>query len=165
MGEYRFKVSSLLQEVTGATRHYELNDPRLNLDDKLVVKPVQGRLRLTRTIKGVLADADVHGGVELECGRCLTTFNYAVEFPFSEEFYQTVVVTTAAALPPPEEPDVFLIDELHMLDLEPALREYALLNLPMLPLCKPDCKGSAHSAAPISTRPRATAQLMWLMSV
>lgn len=141
MFEYRFKVSSLLQEVTGATRDYELNDERLDLGEGLVVQPVQGDVRLTRTLKGVLADVDPHGIVNLECGRCLTLMEQPLSFPFSEEFYQTVVVTTGAPLDRPEEPDVFLINELHMLDLEPAMREYALISLPMLPLCNADCKG------------------------
>ncbi len=141
MFEYRFNVSTLLQEPTGATRHYELNDERLDLGDGLVVKPVLGPVHFTRTINGVLADVEPHGIVNLECARCLTPVDQELRFPFSEEFYQTVVVTNGAALPPPEEPDVFLIDELHKLDLEPAMREYALLELPMLPLCKDDCRG------------------------
>lgn len=141
MSEYRFNVSTLLQQPTGAIRQYDLDDERLDLDDGLMVAPVKGHLRLTRTLKGVLADADLHGPVELECGRCLTTLSQDIPFSFSEEFYQTVVVHTGAHLERPEDPDVFLIDGLHMLDLEPALREYALLNLPMLPLCKTDCLG------------------------
>lgn len=141
MFEYRFNVATLLQEPTGATRHYELNDERLDLGDGLVVKPVQGEVHLTRTLKGVLADADPFGTVNLECGRCLTPVAQPLSFPFSEEFYQTVVVTTGAPLERPDEPDVFLINELHMLDLELAMREYALVSLPMLPLCKDDCLG------------------------
>lgn len=141
MYEYRFKVSTLLQEPTGATRHHELDDERLDLGDGLVVKPVKGQVDLTRTAKGVLADVDPYGSVNLECARCLTAFEQPLHFPFSEEYYQTVVVTTGAPLERPDDPDVFLIDELHMLDLELAMREYALLNLPMLPLCKEDCKG------------------------
>jgi uncharacterized protein len=68
-------------------------------------------------------------------------FSAEVAFPFGEEYYQTVAVNTGAALPKPEEPDVFLIDETHKLDLADAMREYALLALPMLPLCREDCKG------------------------
>ena len=141
MAEYKFNVAQLLQEPTGATRRYELDDEQLDLEDGRRVRPIKGNVRLTRTQNGVLADANVWGEIQIECGRCLTEVTQPLEFPFSEEYYQTVVVNTGAALPKPEEPDVFLIDETHKLDLGEAMREYALLSVPMLPLCREDCKG------------------------
>lgn len=141
MSEFRFNVAQLLQEPVGATRRYELDDQKLDLGDDLFLRPVQGHVRLTRTQKGVLANADIHGKIQLECGRCLAELSQPLDFPFSEEFYQTVAVNTGAALPKPEEPDVFLIDETHKLDLGDAMREYALLNVPMTPLCQSDCRG------------------------
>ena len=141
MSEFRFNVSQLLQEPVGSIRRYELDDEQLDLGDDRYVRPIKGHLRLTRTEKGVLADADVHGDLLVECSRCLTETSVPLHFPFSEEFYQTVVVTTGAALPKPEEPDTFLIDEAHKLDLADPMREYALVNVPMLTLCRPDCKG------------------------
>lgn len=141
MSEFRFNVSQLLQELVGATRRYELDDEKLDLGEGLSVRPVQGTVRLIRTLNGVLADVDARGAVELQCARCLADLNQLIEFPFSEEFYQTVVVNTGASLPKPEDPETFLIDETHKLDLGDAMREYALLNVPMVPLCRADCKG------------------------
>jgi uncharacterized protein len=141
MSEFRFNVAQLLQEPIGATRHHELDDEQLDLGEGLFVRPVKGRTRLTRTQNGVLADVQGHGAVNLECGRCLTELSQPLEFAFSEEYYQTVAVTSGVALPKPEDPDTFLIDETHKLDLGDAMREYALLEIPMLPLCRPDCKG------------------------
>lgn len=141
MSEFRFSVSQLLQEPTGATRFHELDDAQLVIDDQLRMQPVQGTLRLTRTPKGVLADAKIHGNVELECSRCLTLYPQPIELEFSEEYYQTVNVYTGARLPKPDEADAFLIDETHKLDLADAMREYVLLNLPPAPHCREDCKG------------------------
>ena len=141
MSEYRFNVSQLLQEPTGATRCYELDDEQLDLGDGRRVRPIKGHVRLTRTQNGVLADADIRGELQVECARCLTEVTKPLEFPFSEEYYQTVVVNTGAALLKPDEPDVFLIDETHKLDLGDAMREYALLSVPMLPLCRDNCRG------------------------
>ncbi|HEX6291361.1 MAG TPA: DUF177 domain-containing protein [Herpetosiphonaceae bacterium] len=141
MSEFRFSVSQLLQEPTGATRQYELDDAQLVVDDTLRMQPVAGRVRLTRTPKGILADATVRGNIEIECGRCLTRYQHPLSFKFSEQYYQTVNVTTGARLPQPEEDDAFLIDETHKLDLGDAMREYALLNLPAAPRCQDECKG------------------------
>lgn len=141
MSEFRFSVSQLLQEPTGATRFHQLDDAQLVIDDQLRMQPVQGTLRLTRTPKGVLADARIHGNIELECGRCLTLYPQPIELEFSEEYYQTVNVNTGARLPKPDQEDVFLIDETHKLDLADAMREYVLLNLPPAPRCREDCQG------------------------
>ena len=141
MSEFRFNVSQLLQEPTGATRHYELNDERLDLGDSLELRPVVGQMRMTRTPHGVLVDARVRGNAELQCGRCLVMYDQPLEFTFSEEFYQTVTVHSGAALPVPTEDDVFLIDETHKLDVAGPLREYALLNLPPVPRCTDECQG------------------------
>lgn len=141
MSEFRFNVSQLLQEPTGATRQYELNDTRFVVDETLRLAPVKGQVRLTRTPKGVLAEAEVHGNVELECSRCLTKFEHPLSLDFSEEYYQTVNVTTGVQLPAPDEDEVFLIDETHLLDLGDAMREYVLLNLPPAPRCREDCQG------------------------
>jgi uncharacterized protein len=141
MSEFRFSVSQLLQEPTGATRHYELDDGQFSVDETLRIQPVKGQVRLTRTPKGVLADVKVRGNAELECSRCLRRFDQPLEIAFSEEFFQTVVVNTGARLPPPDEDDAFLIDETHRLDLADALREYALLELPTAPRCDAACKG------------------------
>lgn len=141
MSEFRFSVSQLLQEPTGATRHHELDDAQLIVEDGLRMRPVQGHVRLTRTPKGVLADVTARGAVELECGRCLTTYAQPLELNFSEEYFQTVNVNTGIRLPKPEEEDAFLIDEAHKLDLADAMREYVLLGLPAAPRCRDDCKG------------------------
>lgn len=141
MSEFRFSVSQLLQEPTGAIRHYELDDEQLVVDEMLRMQPVQGDVRLTRTPNGVLADVQAHGNIAMECSRCLTTYDQPVTLDISEEYFQTVNVNTGARLAPPEEEDAFLIDETHKLDLADAMREYVLLNLPHAPRCSDDCKG------------------------
>jgi uncharacterized protein len=44
-------------------------------------------------------------------------------------------------LPSPEEPSAFTIDEHHILDLTEGIRQYALMAIPMKPLCNKDCAG------------------------
>jgi uncharacterized protein len=143
MSEFRFNVSQLLQEPTGATRLYTLDDAQLPLDAELTMQPVLGQVRLTRTPDGVLADAQVQGDVEMECSRCLTQYLQPLSFTFSEEFHQTVNVVTGArlTLPVNHDQDTYLIDETHKLDLAEPMREYALLELPPAPRCRPDCQG------------------------
>jgi uncharacterized protein len=50
-------------------------------------------------------------------------------------------VNTGVTLPPSDDVNAFTIDEHHILDLSEAIRQYALVNTPMKPLCKKECAG------------------------
>jgi uncharacterized protein len=136
-----FNVAQLLREEIGGRRSYTFTERLLELDTDLVMRDLEGSVRFTRTASGVLADAEAHGAVEMQCTRCLAPAPQEIAVAFRDEFHSRVEVNTGFALPKPDEEDPFFIDELHMLDLGEAIREYALIALPMRPLCKPDCQG------------------------
>ena len=60
---------------------------------------------------------------------------------FEEEYFPVIDVASGGSLPLPDEPGCFTIDEHLILDLTEAVRQYALLALPMKPLCRQDCAG------------------------
>jgi len=64
-----------------------------------------------------------------------------LELNIEEEFYPISDVTTGSMLDEPAEIDDFIIDEHLILDLSEAVRQYALLAIPMKPLCRADCQG------------------------
>lgn len=141
MHDLTFNVAQLLREETGARRNYVFAENELSLDAETALRDISGSVQFTRTASGVLANVKLRGIVELACIRCLTPSIQEVVIAFQDEFHSQVEVTTGFALPKPDEEDPFFIDETHKLDLGEAIREYALLNLPMRPLCRPDCKG------------------------
>lgn len=139
--DLKFNVAQLLREEVGSRRNYEFAEDLLPLDDDMMLQQLRGTVRFTRTPSGVLGDVAARGTVEMECTRCLTQAAQPIEFRFQDEFHSKIEVNTGVALPRPDEEDPFFIDETHMVDLGEAIREYALLALPMQPLCRPDCKG------------------------
>jgi len=141
MTDLKFNVAQLLREEVGARRNYSFSENALPLDDDTILEQLEGQTRFTRTVTGVLADVSGQGVVELPCTRCLNPARQQIELHFQDEFHSKVEVTTGAPLPKPDEEDPFYITENHLLDLGEAIREYALLELPMQSLCKPDCKG------------------------
>jgi uncharacterized protein len=141
MIDLKFNVAQLLREEVGGRRDYEFTEEELPLDDELTLRQLVGRVRFTRTASGVLADVDVHGSVEVPCMRCLNPSVQAITARFRDEFHSQIEVNTGFPLPKPDEEDPFYITENHLVDLGEAIREYTLLELPMQPLCKPDCKG------------------------
>ncbi|HWQ14681.1 MAG TPA: DUF177 domain-containing protein [Roseiflexaceae bacterium] len=140
--DLKFNVAQLLREEVGSRRDYDFAEDRLPLDDdEMELRGLTGRVRFIRTVSGVLGDVSGGGTVEMECIRCLTRAAQPVEFHFQDEFHSRIEVNTGVALPKPDEEDPFYIDESHMVDLGEAIREYTLLELPMQPLCRPDCRG------------------------
>lgn len=156
MSDLRFNVAQLLQEYVGATRQHTFNDPQLALGDGLSLSPVDGEVKFIRTKNGVLAQTTAAGDVELECVRCLTNYKQPVEVAFDEEYHATVHPTSGVPLPAPEDDDTFRINSSHLLDLGDAIREYALLALPIAPTCREDCRGLSISGVNLNEEPEHT---------
>jgi uncharacterized protein len=68
-------------------------------------------------------------------------FSCPLTLKIEEEYFPITDVVSGASSSLPEEPSCFTIDEHHILDLTEAIRQYALLAMPMKPLCRGDCAG------------------------
>lgn len=70
--------------------------------------------------------------IDIECVLCLNSFAQQLRFDFVEMY----------TFPSHADKDTELIlpDDLHI-DLLPLIREYLHLDIPINPICKPDCKG------------------------
>ncbi|MCO5217651.1 MAG: DUF177 domain-containing protein [Thermomicrobiales bacterium] len=144
------KVSSLLMESIGSTRKVNVYLTRFSLDEDLTATDVSASIVLTRLNRGVLASGSATGSVELECVRCLNTYEQSFTVKFAEQFRQiTEVLDGRGVTPPREEPEddegddelAFEINDAHELDLTELLRQWILLSLPMTPVCGKDCPG------------------------
>ncbi len=135
----QFKVSQLLKEPVGAVRDYSIDD---NLDIfEGVSAHVTGSVHIIRTNRGILVKARISTAVILACSRCLAPYSCPLSFEFEEEYFPLLDIVRDAHLPEPEEEESFTIDEHHVLDLSEAVRQYALLTVPMKPLCRAQCPG------------------------
>ncbi len=130
-------VAQLLKEPVGSSRSYTID----GVIDEEVKGPIKGTVKLIHTNRGVLAQGELDVDVRLICSRCLDSFWCHLAFPVEEEFLTTTDVSSGVPLSLAEEPDEFTIDEKNILDLSELIRQYTLLNLPMKPLCRPDCPG------------------------
>ena len=139
----QINVSQQLKAPAGTIRDYKVNEA-VNIAGGSSV--VQGKLKLMRTGRGILAKATLHTEVKLTCSRCLTSFSYPLTLNIEEEYLPTLDIISGAWLPLPEESACFTIDEHHALDLTEAIRQYALLAIPIKPLCREDCAGLSQKA-------------------
>jgi uncharacterized protein len=129
----QFNVSQLLREHVGATREYVL----------FPEPPVHGgTIEMIRTPDGVLVRAEADVVLEAVCSRCLTPFGYPAHISIEEIFYQQVDVATGRKLQGTDaEPESFLIDANHTIDITEAVRQYSEMAAAMQPLCRSDCPG------------------------
>ena len=136
----QINVSQLLQEPVGAMRDYQVNETADIIgEDKQYT--VEGECNLLRLQNSILVRCKLKTSVELGCSRCLGTFRHPLKIKFEEEYVPTVDVNSGAPLPQPEESSTFTINDHHILDLMDAVRQYAMLAVPMKPLCKTECAG------------------------
>ena len=128
----RLNVGFLLKQNVGFSRKFEFDHPSVQVDDDLVIRDLNGELRLTRAAQGLYVEGTLRGTLELDCARCLEPFDQILAPDINELF----VYPADRA----EDP-VLAIPESAILDLRPLLREMMLLEIPTQPVCRPDCKG------------------------
>jgi len=136
----QINVSKLLKEPIGSTRNYEIGGT-VDITGDGASRKVQGEVRLTRTNRSILLKGTLYTEVEITCSRCLSLFGYPLSLKIEEEYFPIIDVSSGAPLSLSGEPGSFTIDEHHVLDLTEAIRQYALLAIPMKPLCREDCAG------------------------
>jgi len=116
--------------ITGAK---VVDDEELEVD--AVLESIEG---------GITASGTVRVPWTAECRRCLGPVGGVLEVELSEVFE-----------PHPVEGETYPIEG-DEIDLEPLVRDAALLNLPLAPLCRPDCPGPAPDSFPTTPVDEAT---------
>ena len=136
-----YNVSQLMREPVGSSRTDQVEADIDIPAGSAHPTSVTGQVDLIRTLNGVLARAGLATTLTEACSRCLQPAAVPLQLAVEEEFIPTVDPITGGRLPEPEESTPFRIDERHHLDLAEAVRQAALLEQPIAPLCRPDCRG------------------------
>ena len=130
-------VSQLLREPVGSSQSHDINGTIAEEVEGFV----EGKANLIRISRGVLVQCKLNAEVKLICSRCLNTFLCPLNFTAEEEFLPISDVSGDLAPSLLEQSEEFTINNKNILDLSELIRQYMLLNLPMKPLCRPDCPG------------------------
>ena len=131
----RLDVSYLVKQSPGTHKEFDFNFPQLELPPDLVLKDVEGKIAISVTEDGVVAEGNIWGRTNLECSRCLEEYQQPLEIQFTEIFSAHPVEASENDLD--EQP----LPTDGSLDLGPIIRDYASLEIPIRQLCSPDCKG------------------------
>jgi uncharacterized protein len=137
-----WNVAGLLSDPPGSTRDYQLAGITIPLaDERRLADPIEGRLRLARTNRGILVRADLTTALEAECSRCLRSIEVPLELHIDEEALPSIDLESGLPLDATAEPDVVRLTDHHELELEPLVRDAIDLAEPIAPVCRPDCPG------------------------
>ncbi len=133
----RINVGFLLKQGAGYCREIIFDQSGTVRAEDTLISDLQGRLRLTRTPQGVLAQGRLHAFTSIECVRCLSPFSLPYEFEISELFIPAEIIAIQAL----DVPEANIISEGGFIDLTSIVREETILAIPIQALCSPTCKG------------------------
>ena len=106
-----------------------------------IVSPVKSVMRLVKIEDEVMVKGALTADVELQCSRCLNHFPTRISSQVDVVYHpvKEIVKSEQHELKSAELDTVFYSNDL--IETDDLLREQLILNLPMKPLCSPDCKG------------------------
>jgi uncharacterized protein len=128
----RLNLGFLINATIGRSSDFPFEYETIRLGDDLSVQDFIGTARFSRTPQGFLLQGEFSAKTELECVRCLEPFSQLLKWTVTDLYAFDKRNITESGLLVPEDGQI---------DLEPLLREYALLEFPINPVHDPDCKG------------------------
>ena len=128
----RLNVGFLIHQSVGSSREFYFELPTLFLEPDLKLDDLTGTAKITRTTQGLLVQAKLNASIQAECVRCLTSSAQSLKTDFTELF--------SFSYRNDPESDLILPEDGYI-DLGPLVREYMVLEIPINPLCHPDCQG------------------------
>lgn len=106
----------LIQEEEMSPADLELGQETVDL-----AGPVKVRAQISKVSDVVIADLSLKADFRLRCSRCLEDFTVPLDREFKLDY------TVDKSLP--------------VVDFDPQIREEIIMDYPLKPLCRPDCKG------------------------
>jgi uncharacterized protein len=140
-----WNVAGLLGEVAGSARDYVFEDVWIDVGDELeLASPIEGRLHLSRTNRGLIVDADITTSLATQCARCLRDITVPIAVEIQGEALPSIDIHSGQPMVPTQQDiddDVIRLTDHHELDLERPIREAIILAEPIAPLDREDCPG------------------------
>jgi uncharacterized protein len=137
-----YPLAGLLAEPPGERRLYAVHGATITLPDDLrLAEPLEGRVEVARTNRGILLEARIHTAIEASCARCLRDIEVPIDVDLDEEVLPSVDLASGAPLDTAAEPDVARLNAHHELELGSLVGEAISLAEPIAPLCEAACPG------------------------
>ena len=128
----KFNLGFIAQQSIGYNRDFHFQFSVLALQPEFVVRNLEGKIVVSRTSEGLLIQGRFQALFDSVCSRCLVTFEDVLKTDFTELYtFQSHVQKDTELIYP----------ENGQIDFTPIVGEYLMIELPINPVCKNDCKG------------------------
>ncbi len=128
----RLNVGFIVSSDVGYSHEFPFDFEKIRVADDLDLHNFRGSAHISRTPQGLLLTGQFESLLKVECVRCLREFEYTVRWDMTEMYaFNQKSITDSGLLVPDDA----------QLDLAPLIRDYALTEIPISPICKPNCKG------------------------
>ena len=124
----KINLSDILVQDLGYNRQFNIEGEALELSSVKLTGPVNGEFTVFRNESGLLVSGRVEADIELDCHRCLATFERHIRLGFSQPFSER-----------PGDDDMPIVGG--EIDLAPLIEQEIILSLPIKLLCRVDCEG------------------------
>jgi uncharacterized protein len=129
---FRINVGFLINQAIGYSRDFPFEDGDFFISPDLILRKLTGTAVLSRTQPGLHVNADFQASIMVNCVRCLEDYELPLHAVFEEIFtFETHPLSENGQIIPGN----------GYIDLEPFIRDYLLLQIPIKSLCKQNCKG------------------------
>jgi len=129
---FRLNVGFLINSPIGINREFFFDSIALTSEDGLRISNIEGVAKISRTPQGLLVQGNFSGTVPQECVRCLEDYEHKLQWEFIELYAFTTDNITESGLLVPDDAQI---------DLQTLVHDFALLEVPIKPICKPGCLG------------------------
>jgi len=137
-----YPAARLLQEPPGSTRAHLVAGVTIDPGEGLrLADPIEGRVELMRTNRGLFVRANLTTSLDAECSRCLREIEVPLELKIAEEALPSIDIATGQPVDTSAEPDVMRLSDHHEVELEVPVREAIQLAEPIAPVCDQACPG------------------------
>ena len=129
---FRINIGFIVHEEVGDSHDFPFHFDRVRVADDLELDRFTAAVHVGRTAQGLLLTGECSARTVVECVRCLRPFWQPLQWTMSEVYAFSEKSTSESGLTLPED---------FQIDLAPLIREYALLEIPIKPICRRDCRG------------------------
>lgn len=128
----RINVGFLINQPIGTSRDFHFDLPVVQVSQDFELNDFNGTAHISRTPQGLVVEAGFFANYYQECVRCLEEYSQPLQARFVELFAFRYRRNAEAELYVPEDGHI---------NLAPLTRDYLLLELPLKPICRINCKG------------------------
>lgn len=129
---FRLNVGFLIPQSIGYSHQFPFEFDQIQIADDLNLVDFEGVVTISRTPQGLLAQGVFQGELNMACGRCLKPYVHLLRWDMTEMYAFNNRAATKDDLLLPHDGNI---------DLTTFVYEDAQIEIPINPICKPDCQG------------------------